>query len=272
MSTPHLSLSILKFIYSAANSFTKSWMHEIIGFSLCSMLFIVCAVWTASFWCNAYFSLVQIAILAECLVLDARPVASIDSFGMDRETLYRAEVSVYVFASAEHPASCDLNVSSTTMLGPPTALPPTACGASDGWVGTAFEGIYSLGDKSGFLRAYGQPGTFYPCWHSHDHTVVILARDLRTAMVLPPLLVALAALAALARVAVLAHAAAASPSAVAAEEECEEEAELVMPAEGLEVTDPASGLLSGPSRSRDSERAPLCWARVSMRPRPFICI
>jgi hypothetical protein len=121
------------------------------------------------------------------------------------------------------------------MLGTPPDLPSTACGASDGWVGTAFDdasGIYSSGDKSGFLRAFGQAGTYYPCWHTRDRTIVLLVRDPRAAMVLPPLFSALAALAAFARVVVLTHAAA-SPSAGAVEEEWEE-AEKGMPADKWE--------------------------------------
>ena len=224
-SAPPQSFSILNVVQFASQSFKESWMHEIIGFSLCCIVFIWGAVWTASFWSSTYFSPVQTAVQAECLVLDSRQVASIYSLGMDREPLYRAEVSVYVFASAAKPANCTSNASSNSMLGGPSDLSLTACDASNGWVGTAFDdvsGIYSSGDKSGFLRAFGQSGTYYPCWHTHDRTLVLLVRDLRTVMVLPPLLSGLAALAALARVAILIQAAAASPSAVAVEEHSEE--------------------------------------------------
>jgi hypothetical protein len=234
-SAPPQSFSVRNVFYRAVYSFTQSWMHEIIGLSLSFFVLILVAVWTSSFWSNAYFYVFQTAVQAECLVLDSRQVISIDSFGMDREPLYRAEVSVYVFASVDQSvsASCTSNSSKSVTrapLNPPSTACSSSAGTSDGWIGTAFDdarGIYSSGDKAGFLRAHGQPGTFYTCWHTHDRTVVLLVRDARPAMILPPLLSALLALAALARVVVLIYAAATSPSAVAVEEAWEEEAELV---------------------------------------------
>ena len=188
------TFSILKELRSIFNVFKQPWMHEIIGFFFLAAVLICVSYWTAAYWTDAYLSPVNSAVSSDCLVLDSQQVASIDSFGLDREPLLRAEVSVYVFAFSI-PTSCQSRPANSSS------------GVCDlGFVATAYDdarGLFTAGDKSEFLRTHGQPGSFYPCWHSLDRSMVLLDRDPRTAMILLPLFAAFAAFTALARVALL---------------------------------------------------------------------
>mmetsp|Transcript_12090 Transcript_12090/g.29565 ORF Transcript_12090/g.29565 Transcript_12090/m.29565 type:complete len:254 (+) Transcript_12090:108-869(+) len=150
-------------------------LQEVVGYILFTAILLAAGISTLVVYLSTYIVPYATFVEAECLVLNS--TQSMLHEGFNREPLYRAEVYVYVFNTTNETAKCCC----------PDQFGRERCAE---WEAIAYDNIrevHTVGDRTEWLRKYGAPGTFHPCWHSPGKEKVLLSRSTNSPFLMVPI-------------------------------------------------------------------------------------